>query len=418
MEAVAELFTKSANKGLKLSVMSQTQTIPAALPVESRLPMSSVAESILIPWAIWFVVAGVSTILLGLIWDTSWHMSVGRDMLWTPPHILMQLSAILIGIACTHAVLATTFAVDSPARDATVRVLGFHAPGGAFIAGWSCVAMLATTPFDNWWHNAYGLDAKILTPPHVLAVLASFICKTGAMAWMASIINRSQEVLRGRLAWLLLIVGSVGVVEISEMITEPTWFTNMHTAGCYLAVAVFIPAMMIAPGWGSAQKWGCTILAALYTAIGLGSEWLLPLIPAQPKLGPVYHNITHLVPLRFPLLLIVPAFVADLLLQKLKQRSSWTKAIWLGPAFLISFLAVQWPFASFLISPGARNWIFGTAYFAYIDPAGILYDPYKFNVTEKTPGIFLLTMVMALVVSIVMVRLGLAWGDWMRRIRR
>src|SRR5690349_5427155 len=106
MEAVTEIFSKSANKGPELSVMSQAQTIPAALSVESPPQVSTVAESISVPWTIWFVVAGVSTILLGLIWDTSWHMSVGRDMLWTPPHILMQLSAILIGIACAHAILA------------------------------------------------------------------------------------------------------------------------------------------------------------------------------------------------------------------------------------------------------------------------------------------------------------------------
>src|SRR6185369_9855417 len=155
----------------------------------------------------------------------------------------------------------------------------------------------------------------------------------------------------------------------------------------------------------------------IYTAIGLGSEWLLPLFPAQPKLGPVYHNVTHLIPIGFPLLLIVPAFVADVLLQKLEKRSLWFKAICVGPAFLISFLAVQWPFANFLMSPASRNWVFGTAYFAYGDPAGFLYDPYKFAATEK-PAAFLLMMTIEIIVSIVTTRFGLAWGNWMRRVRR
>jgi hypothetical protein len=176
--------------------------------------------------------------------------------------------------------------------------------------------------------------------------------------------------------------------------------------------------MMIASGWGSAHKWGCTITAALYIGSRLGAEWLLPLFPAEPKLGPVYHNVTHLIPLPFPLLLIVPGLAADLLLQRLEQRSSWIKAIWIGPAFVLSLLAVQWPFANFLASPASRNWIFGTAYFAYQDPAGILYDPYKFHVAEKTFSAFLLTMGTALVASIVTTRLGLAWGHWMRRARR
>src|SRR5215475_9466840 len=114
--------------------------------------------------------------------------------------------------------------------------------------------------------------------------------------------------------------------------------------------------------------------------IGLASEWLLPLFPAQPKLGPVYHTIMHLIPLQFPLLLIVPGLVVDLLLGRLEASPSWTKAVWVGPGFVLSFLAVEWPFADFLMSPASRNAIFGTAYFAYFDPAGFLYDPYQFQV--------------------------------------
>src|SRR5260370_2284841 len=98
--------------------------------------------------------------------------------------------------------------------------------------------------------------------------------------------------------------------------------------------------MMIAAGWGSARTWGCTIVGAIYMSVGIALEWLLPLFPAQPKLGPVYHNVTHLIPLRFPLLLIVPGFVADLLLRRLEQRSSLIKAGLVCAAFVLSFLAL------------------------------------------------------------------------------
>ena len=37
--------------------------------------------------------------------------------------------------------------------------------------------------------------------------------------------------------------------------------------------------------------------------------WVLPLFPAQPKLGPVYREVTHFIPWEFPLLLIVPAII-------------------------------------------------------------------------------------------------------------
>src|SRR5260370_37079810 len=70
------------------------------------------------------------------------------------------------------------------------------------------------------------------------------------------------------------------------------------------------------------------------------------------------------------------------------------------------------------MSPAARNWFFGMAYFAYFDPARLLYDPYKFQVAESTPGIFWKTMAVALVVSVITTRLGFSWGGWMRRMRR
>lgn len=27
--------------------------------------------------------------------------------------------------------------------------------------------MITSAPFDKWWHNAYGLDTKVVSPPHV-----------------------------------------------------------------------------------------------------------------------------------------------------------------------------------------------------------------------------------------------------------
>jgi hypothetical protein len=395
--------------------MSQARIVPAVLPAQSR-PLV-LAEAISIPRALWLMVAGMILALVGGTWDFAWHMSIGRDTMWVPPHVMVQVGGILVGIAAAYVILATTLAGSASARDASVQVLGLRGPGGAFIALWGSIAIFASEPFDNWWHNAYGLDVKMINPPHGLLFLGSLAAKIGAMAWTASAMSHTTDALRDRLRWLFLFVGSLGLIQFAKLIVAATFTENMHTAACYLAVAVFIPSILVATGWAAVHKWGCTIAAAIYTAIGLGSEWLLPLFPAQPKLGPVYHNVTHLIPIGFPLLLIVPAFVADVLLQKLEKRSLWFKAICVGPAFLISFLAVQWPFANFLMSPASRNWVFGTAYFAYGDPAGFLYDPYKFAATEK-PAAFLLMMTIAIIVSIVTTRFGLAWGNWMRRVRR
>ena len=51
-------------------------------------------------------------IVIGLQWDISWHESIGRDSLWSPPHIVIYLGGILGGAASGLIVLKATFGKD------------------------------------------------------------------------------------------------------------------------------------------------------------------------------------------------------------------------------------------------------------------------------------------------------------------
>ena len=84
--------------------------------------------------------------------------------------MMIYLCGVLAGIACGYLILSTTFQSHSPLRDVSVSMWGFRGPLGAFICAWGGVAMITSAPFDNWWHDAYGLDVKILSPPHMLLV--------------------------------------------------------------------------------------------------------------------------------------------------------------------------------------------------------------------------------------------------------
>lgn len=386
-------------------------------PMQRGASAGTFAATDSVPWTIWCMIAGMVSGMIGGPWDIAWHMSIGRDTFWTPAHIMIQMTGVLVGIACAYMILSTSFGHDAGAQSAAVKIWGFRGPLGAFIAVWGCVAMLTSAPFDNWWHNAYGLDVKIVSPPHTLLSLGSLAIKTGLMALLAGLMSRATAGVRRTLGWLLLFVGAGCVGQMGTILTNSTWPSAMHSAACYLAVALAIPAVLIAPAWASQWRWGCTVVAGFYTAIHLAFEWILPLFPATPKLGPVYQHITHLVPLHFPLLLIVPAIFLDVLWLWSAESGRWKLALISGPLFVLTFLAAQWPFATFLMSPGARNRIFGMAYFAYFDPATFLYDPYQFD-TGETHTQFIRLMVMAFVFSVITARLGFAWGDWMRRMRR
>jgi len=151
-------------------------------------------------------------------------------------------------------------------------------------------------------------------------------------------------------------------------------------------------------------------------AFCMAAIWILPLFPAQPKLGPVYQKVTHFIPAPFPILLIVPAFFLDLLREKPAGRNSWLQAAIAGSVFLVSLLAVQWPFSSFLLSPPARNWFFGSHYFDYSTrPGGPLA---RFQFFDMDKGAFWTNLALALFFAILTTRVGMAWGESMRRVRR
>lgn len=393
--------------------MSLTDSVSAAPPLESRL-LSSVSERVAaIPWTLWAAFAGVVIFRIGTMVDVAWHKSVGRDEFWTPGHTTMGVGGWLFGIAAFCEIVAASRAGATLRREATAKILGLHGPVGAFLLVWANIAMFASSPFDDWWHKTYGLDLQFVTPPHLLLMTGWFTGQAGALIWLASMINRSTGISRQWLASMLVIVAAIHLMFMPTL--GLVGRVSMHTAACYFAVALAFPASLIATGRASRHKWGCTLVSAAYMGIIIAGIWLLPLFPAQPKIGPVYQQVTHLIPPQFPLLLIVPGFVADLLLQRLESRSSWFKALLIGPAFVLALIVVQWPFADFLMSPASRNWIFGTGYLPYYEPA---VNPYQFRVLEKTTGAFMLTLAGALGVSVLTTRFGLAWGDWMRRLRR
>src|SRR5437016_3501893 len=100
-----------------------------------------------IPWYLWGCLTAGFCIAFGLYWDISWHESIGRDTFWTPAHLLIQFGAVLAGIYSSFLIFGTTFGKNQAAQDASVNVLGFRGPFGAFVCAWGGAAMLASAPF-------------------------------------------------------------------------------------------------------------------------------------------------------------------------------------------------------------------------------------------------------------------------------
>jgi hypothetical protein len=354
---------------------------------------------------------------VGALWDISWHESIGRDSFWTPAHIAIYMCGVLAGIAYGYLILSTTFSKNSKLENSSVRILGLRGPLGAFIASWGGIAMLTSAPFDNWWHDAYGLDVKILSPPHVVLFIGVYAILAGTLVLIAGYMNRAEGQERKAARNLYLYVAGVATIAASVVILQLTSRILLHNSAAYIAISMLIPIVMAITSRATGVKYAATFISGFYMLFVIAMILILPLFPAEPKLGPVYQHVTNFVPPPFPLLLIVPGFVLDLFWSFKARWNRWTLAVCSAVLFVGSLVAVEYPFASFLLSPASRNAFFGTIYLPYaVSPAS--YTARNMFYLTDTPAQFWMGLVMAVLCATLAVRFGITRGVWMAKVKR
>jgi hypothetical protein len=377
-----------------------------------------------VPWYVWFGALAVTSASLGGAWDVAWHRSIGRDTFWTPAHLAIQACGIMAAIICGYLVVVNTFGRSARLQTASVNVLGFRAPLGAFIAAWGGIAMITSAPFDNWWHEAYGLDVKIVSPPHTLLILGIRAVGIGILFLILAAMNRAadDETEAGThtfksLQRLFVYVGGLIVGGQMFFLMEYTWDVKLHTVAAYISMGIALPLALAMLSQASRYKWAATVTSAVYMLIVIGEILIFPLVPAQPKLGPVFNPVTHLIPAKFPILIIVPALALDLLWQKTRQWKPWKGALVSGFLFIAVLTIVEWPFASFLLSKASENRFFGTMYFDYnARPDGL--DRLR-RFFEPDSGVTLYWgLLRAAIYASISTWIGLSFGRWMRSVQR
>ena len=186
------------------------------------------------------------TALFGTYWDDSWHTDRGRDTLAAPPHLLLY-AGVLVAVG-----VAASWARRTAGSRGWREVL--RTPGGPRLAIVGGVAVLASAPVDELWHAAYGRDAVLWSPPHLLAVAGSAALTVGLVLGLR----------RGSVAAALgasLATGAY-VVPVMEYETDVPQF----------AVSLYLPALaaglvLAAPVVGRlvAGRWPLTTAAGIYT---------------------------------------------------------------------------------------------------------------------------------------------------------
>jgi hypothetical protein len=375
-------------------------------------------------WPLTSVLVSSAAIVVGILWDISWHKTVGRDTFWTAPHLLEQFGAIVAGVSCGWLVLHTTFAGSERVRGESVRFWGFRGPLGAWVTIWGTFVMITSAPFDNWWHNAYGLDVKIMSPPHVVLAVGMIAVVLGGMLMVLAAQNRATDAGEvGRLARAFAFAGGLLVVMVATMVSEYASRANtMHRPLFYQVAGGAFAVLLVALGRSGRLRYPATASAAVYMGIILATIWILQLFPAQAKLAPIYTPVTHMVPPEFPLLLVVPGLAVDLMLSRGGRRNDWLLAAGLGLAVVSLLLVVQWFFGEFLLSPAARNYFFAADQWPYMVQPGPWQHRYwgvPKDAAGNLDGVALARgLTFAVLITMGSARVGLWWGGGMSRVLR
>jgi hypothetical protein len=382
-----------------------------------------------VSWVSHVVIFAATSIVVGILWDISWHRTIGRDTFWTPAHLAIYLGGVLGGCTAGWLVLKTTFFSSTSEKAAAVRILGMYGPIGAWVSIWGALAMLTSAPFDDWWHNAYGLDVRIISPPHTVLAFGMWAVVGGALLLVLREQNNAApgETPRGR----SLFVYAAGVLLAMESVflIEASFPNHQHSHRFYIWSASTYPLFLIGVSRATKFRFGATFIALIYMLIIAGMAWVLPLFAGEPKLGPVNHRVSHFVPLPFPLVLVAPALLIDLIRHGIGHARSWWRD-WLiviacSAAFVAVFAIVQWNFSKFLLTPAADNWFFAAdRHWGYMETPGPWTKQFwdegstRWGRGREHSVANWYTWTLAFVCAVVASRVGLWLGNWMAKVQR
>lgn len=191
--------------------------------------------------ALWVLLAGKLLGAWGLTWDIQWHLLIGRDTFWIPPHLMMY-GGVTAGFLVAFAVLVldTRAARGGLPPPGAITVVGLTSTRGVHLAAWGVALLLLAAPIDDLWHRLFGLDVTLWSPPHLLGLLGSAINTLGALL-LATEVYPART--RARLAALLLggglLYGGVRVV------LEPAWLTAYTHGGVAFHAFAMLGALLL-----------------------------------------------------------------------------------------------------------------------------------------------------------------------------
>jgi hypothetical protein len=229
--------------------------------------------------------------VLGLYWDDAWHTDVGRDTFFSPPHLLLYAGVGILLVA------ATSWAMQRYRHDgwAAFRDLTLTLP----LLG--AAVTLASAPVDELWHELFGRDAVVWSPPHMVAVAGMLAFAAGLYLASCREAQRTSRLTAAVIGAFLLAAAGTVVMEFEADVPQFPVITYLPV---HIASLTFAFALLRR---GSARAWAATHAAAAYVVLRVVVVGYLALLG---------HSLPTVMPT------VVAAWVFDLGVQRGWRRAA------------------------------------------------------------------------------------------------
>ncbi|HEV8474933.1 MAG TPA: hypothetical protein VGR82_19325 [Methylomirabilota bacterium] len=194
-----------------MSRPAQTLSWPG---VATDLDLSAIRRA-----ALWTLLLTKLTAGWGLGWDIRWHLLIGRDSFWIPPHVLTYASVGLATIVALGVVALETWAARRGAgAPGTIRLWGLVATPGFHLSWLGTALMLLAAPIDDLWHRLFGIDVTLWSPPHLLGLLGAQVNTLACL-----VIAREAWPAGSRARLVALLLGATFLFGTFAITTDPSW---------------------------------------------------------------------------------------------------------------------------------------------------------------------------------------------------
>jgi hypothetical protein len=220
--------------------------------------------------ALWGMLAAKVAGGWGVTWDIQWHVLIGRDSFWIPPHLMTYAAVVaVVGLALgtlAHETLRTRGGRPLPGA---VRLLGLAGTRGSHLAWWGIAITVLAAPVDDLWHRLFGLDVTLWSPPHLLGLLGSQVNSVGCLLLAVEAYPAGS-----RARWWALLLGGAMFFGTFHLLLGPAVLWAHAQGGLaffYYAIlgALLLPPTLLPLVELTASRWSAAQAVLLAAALAL-----------------------------------------------------------------------------------------------------------------------------------------------------